>query len=317
MSSYRSATAERTSNALLIVILLAVVVFAGWLAVTESESVAGFIIRFILGLAIGLIPGALLFAGLDSALGAIRQGSDPADSRVPPSQTSSPRAAPARIPQNNPRICPRCGHATMRRLSGFCEGCGSLLYDDGIWVAGDMRDPVATYVWDKHKKEWWVLTTREKRAEEERKAAEAQRRAADAERARLASRSAKPTPRLIRKASEAEELCAEWVRWMGFPGALVTPAGTDGGIDVVGPGATGVIAAQVKFEAVPAGRPKLQELYGAGVAAGATVTAFFSSAGFTAQARGWADPVGMALFEFALDGSIVPANEHGRRLFEA
>ncbi len=180
-----------------------------------------------------------------------------------------------------------------------------------------MRDPVATYVWDKQKREWWILTTRERRVEDERKAAEAQRVAAEAERAKLASRPAIPTPRLISRAAEAEELAAEWIRWMGFPGAAVTPAGTDGGIDVIGPGANGVIAAQVKFEAVPAGRPKLQELYGAGLAAGATVTAFFSSAGFSAQAQAWADQVGMALFEFAVDGSVVPVNQRGRGIFEA
>ena len=61
----------------------------------------------------------------------------------------------------------------------------------------------------------------------------------------------------------------------------------------------------------------LQELYGAGLATGATVTAFFSSAGFSAQAQVWADQVGMALFEFAVDGSVVPVKPHGRGIFEA
>ncbi|MDP2774261.1 MAG: restriction endonuclease [Nocardioides sp.] len=317
MSNYKSAAAEKASNALLIVILVAVVAFAGWLASTSSKGVGGGIVLFISGLVFGAIPAALIFAGLDHVLSTSSRGAEQVDPKAAASPAPSSRAAPKRIPQNNPRICPHCGRASMRRLSGFCEGCGSLFYDNGIWIAGDMRDPVATYVWDEEKKEWGILTTRELRAKEERKAAEAQRRAADAERARLTSRPARPTPRLIRRASEAEELCAEWLRWMGFPGALVTPAGTDGGIDVIGPGSTGVIAAQVKFEAVSAGRPKLQELYGAGVAAGATTTAFFSSAGFTRQAQDWADQVGMALFEFSLDGSIVPANEHSRRLFEA
>lgn len=172
-----------------------------------------------------------------------------------------------------------------------------------------MGNPIATYLWDRQEKKWDLLTTRERRAEE-------RRRAAEAERARLLRRPPKPEPRLIRSAAEAEELCAEWVRWMGFPGAAVTPPGNDGGIDVIGEGSGGVIAAQVKFEAVTAGRPKLQELYGAAVASGATVSAFFSSAGYTAQARAWADQIDMALFTFALDGSIVPVNEPGRRLFE-
>lgn len=315
MSGYKSATAERTSNVLLIVILLVVVAFAGWLASTSDNGVVGGVLLFVFGLVLGGIPGALVFAGIDSVLNPDQQAAGDVAHREP-AQASATGATSRRVPQNNPRICPHCGRASARRLSGFCDGCGSLLYDDGIWVAGDMRDPVATYAWDKQQKEWGVLDTREGRVERERQAAEAERSAAEAERARLASRSARPTPRLIRKASEAEELAAEWVRWMGFPGASVTPPGADGGIDVIGPGASGVIAAQVKFEAVAAGRPKLQELYGAGLAAGASTTAFFSSAGFTAQARTWADQVGMALFEFALDGSIVAVNEPARRLFE-
>jgi HJR/Mrr/RecB family endonuclease len=123
-------------------------------------------------------------------------------------------------------------------------------------------------------------------------------------------------PRMVRSAAEAEELCAEWIRWMGFADADVTVAGADGGLDVVGSNETGTIAAQVKFEAVSAGRPKVQALYGAGMAAGASIFAFFSSAGYTQQAEQWASGVGMALFGFALDGSIVAANEAAEHLMD-
>lgn len=265
-----------------VVAVIAVLLFAGWLASKTQFGVAGVIAMFVIGAAFG----ALVLWGCGAVL-------------------ESLAAAPP--PQNNLGICPRCGRPSLRKASGFCAGCGSLLYDDGIWVAGDMRDPVATYLWDKADRQWVLLTTRSQRA------AARPEVAASAE-ALLASRT-RPAPRLIRRAAEAEELSAEWIRWMGFEGAAVTGAGADGGIDVFGSGRSGVIAAQVKFEAVPAGRPKLQQLYGAGVAAGASTTAFFSSAGFTAQAIGWAGEVGMALFEFGVDGSVMPANEHGQKHF--
>lgn len=126
-----------------------------------------------------------------------------------------------------------------------------------------------------------------------------------------------PSLRLVRSAREAEEVCADWIKWMGFSDAAPTPIGTDGGIDVTGHGPSGKVCAQVKFEAVKAGRPKVQGLYGAGVAMGADVCAFFSSAGYTVQAKEWANQVDIALFEFALDGSVVPVNEPASRLFNA
>lgn len=123
-------------------------------------------------------------------------------------------------------------------------------------------------------------------------------------------RPTRPAPRLVRDAREAEELAAEWVRAMGFRDARTTPPGADGGLDIHSPG-TGVVVGQVKFEAVKTGRHTLQALYGAGHAAGAKQFVFFSSAGYTSVAVSWADAVGMALFRFALDGTVEAANGAG------
>ena len=126
----------------------------------------------------------------------------------------------------------------------------------------------------------------------------------------------RPQPRLVRDAREAEEHAAAWVRWLGWPKATVTAPGSDGGVDVTGPGEeTGSrVVAQVKFEALPTGRPKLQELFGAGHGMGADAWLFFSSAGYTPQAVSWAERVGMALFRFAFNGDVDAINEPARSL---
>lgn len=194
----------------------------------------------------------------------------------------------------------------------MCRKCGALLRSDFL-VAGE--DPWRTVYW------WvgshWKLQQQGMPRADYYEQQRAQREQAERESPERAGgkRAMQPESRLIRRASEAEGVCAEWVRWMGFPGAIVTRDGADGGIDILGDGPAGRIAAQVKFEAVPTGRPKLQGLYGAGIAAGADVWAFFASAGYTNQAKVWGDSVGMALFGFALDGSVEPDNEVARRLF--
>jgi hypothetical protein len=216
------------------------------------------------------------------------------------------------VVQNNLRSCPACG-SRVRRGVDDCRKCGAILRV-GFVVLGE--DPWATVYW------WigdeWQLDQRGMPKAEYYARERAERDRVDREKAdrAVAGRANRPEPRLIRRAAEAEGVCAEWVRWMGFPGAVVTGDGADGGIDVLGDGPTGRIAAQVKFEAVPTGRPKLQELLGAGVASRANVWAFFASAGYTNQAKVWADSVGMALFGFALDGSVEPNNEAARQLLE-
>lgn len=118
-----------------------------------------------------------------------------------------------------------------------------------------------------------------------------------------------PVPRLIRSADDAEAVAAEWMTWMGYADCAVTPRGADGGVDVVS--ATAV--AQVKAETIPVGRPPLQKLYG--VASARKVDGlFFSLSGYTRTAVAWADEVALPLFEFDLQGLVVPANDAAEAL---
>jgi hypothetical protein len=122
---------------------------------------------------------------------------------------------------------------------------------------------------------------------------------------------ARPAPRLIRAAHDAELVAADWMTYLGFGKARVTPIGVDAGIDVHAE--RGV--AQVKFEAVPTGRPVVQGLFGAATGEGKPGV-FFSSAGYTAEAVSWAERVGVALFRFDLQGEPEPVNQPARKLFD-
>lgn len=113
-----------------------------------------------------------------------------------------------------------------------------------------------------------------------------------------------PAPRMLKGHAAAEEYAAEVLRALGFPDATRTPTGADGGIDVAGVG----LVAQVKMEALPTGRDRLQALFGVAAVEEAQA-AFFSLAGYTDQARAWGERAGIALFEFAFDGSIEAINE--------
>jgi hypothetical protein len=120
----------------------------------------------------------------------------------------------------------------------------------------------------------------------------------------------RPSARLIRNAFEAEQVAAEWMTFFGFGRARVTGSGTDGGLDVIAD--TGV--AQVKMEALPAGRPAVQQLHGAAVVE-TKQSVFFAAAGFTDAAVDWADRAGVALFSFDLQGEPRPVNHAARRLY--
>lgn len=106
----------------------------------------------------------------------------------------------------------------------------------------------------------------------------------------------------------AEELAAEHMRTIGFPDARRTPAGTDGGIDVVA--ATAV--AQVKYQAAPVGAPVVQQLRGA--AHGMDHALFYSSGGFTQAARKAAAASDVALFSFTTDNEVLPENARAAAL---
>lgn len=108
---------------------------------------------------------------------------------------------------------------------------------------------------------------------------------------------------------QAEAAACAWLRHMGFRDAMVTPGGADGGIDVT----ARKIVAQVKWEATPVGRPKLQQLHGAAAQAHKK-GAFFSRSGYTTAALQWAEQAGIGAFVLLDDGSLVPATSTARKL---
>lgn len=112
-----------------------------------------------------------------------------------------------------------------------------------------------------------------------------------------------PQARLIRTARDAELVAAEWMTYLGLTHVIATPVGADGGIDVT----SNEAVAQVKAESIPTGRPQVQQHQGVGVANGKPAV-FFSLAGYTPQARTYAEQNGLVLFTFNLQGEPEPVN---------
>lgn len=108
---------------------------------------------------------------------------------------------------------------------------------------------------------------------------------------------------------QAEAAACAWLRQMGFNDAKVTPTGKDAGVDVI----ARKVVAQVKWEAAPVGRPKLQQLHGAATHA-RKKGAFFSRSGYTAEARSWAETAGIAAFVLLDDGSLAPATSAAKKM---
>lgn len=108
---------------------------------------------------------------------------------------------------------------------------------------------------------------------------------------------------------QAEAAACAWLRHMGFNDAKVTPTGKDAGVDVV----ARKVVVQVKWEATPVGRPKLQQLHGTAAQA-RKKGAFFSRSGYTSDARTWAETAGIAAFVLLDDGSIAPVTSAARKL---
>lgn len=125
------------------------------------------------------------------------------------------------------------------------------------------------------------------------------------------SRGPRPSPNLIRSFRDAEEAAAQWMRWLGWGDAALTPQGKDGGIDVI---ATHAVA-QVKAHVNQITRPDVQQLFGVAASLRRTPV-FFSAGGYTPDARNWADSVSMALFRFDLQGEPQPMNDVARDLWE-
>jgi hypothetical protein len=121
-----------------------------------------------------------------------------------------------------------------------------------------------------------------------------------------------PVPRQIRSWQDAEVNAAEWMRYWGYRNAVARPGGPDGGADVRATGALG----QVKYQAALVGRPELQRLVGARGRALETELLFFTGSDYAATALAYADEMDIALFQFALDGSMTALNVPGRRISE-
>ena len=119
-----------------------------------------------------------------------------------------------------------------------------------------------------------------------------------------------PAPRLIRSFIDAELVAAEWMSFFGYGTATTTPPGADGGIDVL----ADLAVAQVKMEALPVGRPVVQQLHGV-AAVEAKVGVCFALAGYTEEAVSWADRAGLPLFRFDLQGCPEPANRAARAVW--
>jgi hypothetical protein len=121
-----------------------------------------------------------------------------------------------------------------------------------------------------------------------------------------------PAPRPIDSWQSAEENAAAWMRYWGFPDAQLTPPGSDGGIDVRAKRAL----AQVKYEARDIGREVLQRLVGARGREQDRTLVFFTGAGYSDLAVEYANEMEIALFKYALNGSMNPLNRAARHLYE-
>lgn len=98
-----------------------------------------------------------------------------------------------------------------------------------------------------------------------------------------------------------EQAAAAAMRQLGFPDAVVTPRGSDGGVDVRSARAV----AQVKARLTATPRPEVQQLFGV-ARAEHKLGIFFSLAGFTAGAIEWAEQAGVALFVLESTGGVRP-----------
>ena len=114
--------------------------------------------------------------------------------------------------------------------------------------------------------------------------------------------------RKIQSWGEAERAAADWMRQLGYKGAMVTRGGADGGIDVV----SSTALAQVKYMRSVTGREDVQRLFGARGAKDDRALLFFSLAGYTKPAVEYANSQGIALFTYTIDGSFQRVNRAAR-----
>jgi hypothetical protein len=122
----------------------------------------------------------------------------------------------------------------------------------------------------------------------------------------------RPPVRQITSWEIAEQNAADWMRHWGYRNVSLTSGGNDRGVDVR---ATKALA-QVKFEAKQVGRPQLQNLVGTRGRNHDVELLFFSGAGYSGHAVEYATEMDIALFTYALDGRVSPANRAARHVVE-
>ena len=113
----------------------------------------------------------------------------------------------------------------------------------------------------------------------------------------------------IRDWRDAETATARWLRKAGCRRVALTGGSADGGIDVI----TTEWAVQVKHTSKRVGRPAVQQLVGAALTLDRQ-PALFSTSGFSAPARAYAEEHQVALFELALNGSAHGVNRASHRV---
>ncbi|MGW5074083.1 restriction endonuclease [Rhodococcus sp. NPDC004095] len=102
----------------------------------------------------------------------------------------------------------------------------------------------------------------------------------------------------------AERVMKSW----GFIDAKATTGGADGGIDVRSSRAL----AQVKWKNGAAGRPEIQQLYGARGNDHEKQLFFFAASSYTKEAVTYADQVDVKLFIYDPLGAVEPANQRAK-----
>jgi hypothetical protein len=109
---------------------------------------------------------------------------------------------------------------------------------------------------------------------------------------------------------DAESMAADHMRHMNFTSVTTTPAGPDGGLDII----SRTAAAQVKLHAASVGAPDVQRLRGA--ADGFQDRLFYALA-YTPVAFSTAEAIGVALFQFTYSGDVAAINATARALLES
>lgn len=110
--------------------------------------------------------------------------------------------------------------------------------------------------------------------------------------------------------AQAERIAAEFMRDLGYTDAHVTQPTSDGGVDVMAKDAI----AQVKYQAVPVGRPAIQNIRG--VAFDGRQPLVYSWSGFSPGAVAFANEADVGLFHVTVSGPV-PITAAAQVLVEA